>query len=397
MTRRTAISAEPVADSGDAGQQQRLGSLAAMSWAHFLNDGAANYLPGILPAVLLGLNLPVALAGTVMGALLMGHALQPFYGWFADRIGGRSLIFIGIAGTTLGGGAVGIVSHYWSLITVLLLIGLTNSMFHPQALAGARRLAVARHGLYMSVFLVGGELGRGLWPLVGSLVVVNLGLGATWLLALPAVVTVPWLWRRVPRLEARHPDLPPIVWRRHLPDMVNVVSYSALRATLIFSVVTFVPLLSHAEGDSLVTGASMITTALVAGITGNIGGGHLADRFGRRRVLFVASGATALLLALYLVLSGPVIWLILALLGAALFATMPLIILLGQDILPENRSLGSGLALGLGNGIGAVVLTGLGWVAATWGSEAVLWLNVALGFVATVQTRFLPEPEFSNQ
>lgn len=39
-----------------------------MSWAHFLNDGAANYLPGVLPAILISLNLSVALAGTIMAA-----------------------------------------------------------------------------------------------------------------------------------------------------------------------------------------------------------------------------------------------------------------------------------------------------------------------------------------
>ena len=37
-----------------------------MSWSHFVNDGAANFLPGVLPAILIGLNLPVALAGTLM-------------------------------------------------------------------------------------------------------------------------------------------------------------------------------------------------------------------------------------------------------------------------------------------------------------------------------------------
>ncbi|MEJ2345661.1 MAG: MFS transporter [Gammaproteobacteria bacterium] len=390
MNQDAVTSTEPT-DTRGAEAHSRLGSLAAMSWAHFLNDGAANYLPGILPAVLAGLNVPVALAGTIMGALLMGQALQPLYGWFADRIGGRTLVFIGIAGTTLGGGAIGLAPDYWALIGVLLLIGVTSSMFHPQALAAVRHLAVRRHGLYMSAFLVGGELGRGLWPLLASVVVVHLGLGATWLLALPALVTAPLLWRRVPRLPPRHPGSAPIAWRRHLPDLVKVVGYSASRATLIFSVVTFLPLMSHIRGGTLVTGASMITTVLVGGIAGNVSGGHLADRFGRRRVLFAASSLTALLLALFLVSSGPLVWPVLALLGVSLFATMPVIILMGQDILPENRSLGSGLALGLANGIGAVAVIGLGWAAAAWSPEIVLWLNVGLAFISVLQTRLLPE------
>jgi len=368
-----------------------MGRLATLSWAHFLNDGAANYLPGVLPAVLLALNVPVSLAGSIMAALLLGQALQPLYGWLSDHVGGRWMIFTGIAGSTLGGAAVGLAPGYWSLVAVLLLIGFTNSMFHPQAFAAVRGLSMGRDGFFMSVFLVGGELGRGIWPVLGSLVVVHLGIHALWIMALPALLTIPVLQSRIPALPARHPDLPPIAWRRHMGDIANVVSYSAMRATLMFSLVTFVPLMWHAEGGSLVSGASLISTLLVTGIIGNLGGGHLADRFGRRPVLFVASAASAVLLALFLVASGPWPWLILGLLGIAIFATLPLSILMGQDILPENRSLGAGLSLGLANGIGALAVMGLGVLAAHWGTATVLWLNVGLTTLTLLQIPFLPE------
>lgn len=367
------------------------GSLAAMSWAHFLNDGAANYLPGVLPAVLVALHAPVALAGSIVGALLLGQGLQPLYGWLSDRIGGRALIFVGVAGTTLGGAVVGVAPGYWSLLAVLLVIGVTNSMFHPQALAAVRGLSTGRDGLNMSVFLVGGELGRGIWPVLGSLVVAQFGLASLWVLGLPAALSLPWLYRRVPHLRSRNADSAPVAWRRHWPDLANVILYSALRATLMFSLVTFVPLMWHQRGGSLVAGASLISVLLVVGIVGNVGGGHLADRFGRRPVLFASSSLSALLLALFLVVSGPWLWVVLGLLGIVLFATLPLTILMGQDILPENRSLGAGLALGLANGCGALAVMALGALAAHWSITAVLWLNVGLAAITLAQIPFLPE------
>ncbi len=365
--------------------------LAALSWTHFLNDGAANYLPGVLPAVLLTLHAPVALAGTIMGTLLLGQSLQPLYGWLSDRVGGRTMIFVGITGTTVGGAAVGLAPGYGSLLLALLLIGLTNSMFHPQALAAVRGLSTGRDGAFMSVFLVGGELGRGVWPVLASLVVVHLGLGALWLLALPALLTLPLLHHYVPRLPARHPDSPPIAWRHHRRALLNVVTYSALRATMMFSLVTFVPLIWHRQGGSLVSGASLVSALLVTGIIGNVAGGHLADRFGRRPVLFAASSLSALLLALFLLSSGPWLWVLLGLIGIALFATLPVTILMGQDILPENRSLGAGLALGLANGCGALAVMALGALTTYWNPANVLWLNVGLGIIAMLQVRFLPE------
>ncbi|MEJ2509896.1 MAG: MFS transporter [Gammaproteobacteria bacterium] len=378
------------------------GRLLTLSWAHFLNDGAANYLPGVLPAVLLQLNIPVAFAGTVMAALLLGQALQPLYGWLSDHIGGRRLIFIGIAGTTAGGALVGLVPGYWSLIAVLLLIGFTNAMFHPQGMAATRQLAHqraraqsngpgAKVGLFMSVFLVGGELGRGIWPLLASLVVVALGTRGLWILALPMVLTLPLLIARVPKLAPRHRDAGPVAWRRHLPDLARVVSFSALRATLTFSLVTFVPLLWHQRGESLISGASLITTLLVVGIVGNMSGGHWADRIGRRPVLLLSTVASAVLLAGFLLAPPVLAWPLLALLGVAMFASLPLAILMGQDILPENPSLGSGLALGLANALGALTVMLLGLLVDDWGIAAILWLNVGFSIVTALMVPFLPE------
>ena len=146
--------------------------LLGLSWLHFLNDGSANYLPGVLPAVLLALHQNTAMAGTVMSALLIGQALQVVSGWFADYIGGRLFILAGVLGSNIAAMMIGLAPSMWALIPALVLIGVSNALFHPQALAGARRLSGQRLGLGMSLFLVGGELGRGIWPLVASLVVV---------------------------------------------------------------------------------------------------------------------------------------------------------------------------------------------------------------------------------
>ena len=77
--------------------------LGGLSWLHFLNDGAANFLPGVLPALLVSLGQPIGMAASIMPVLLLGQALQPAMGWLADRLGGRSLIIFGVLGTNLRG------------------------------------------------------------------------------------------------------------------------------------------------------------------------------------------------------------------------------------------------------------------------------------------------------
>lgn len=350
--------------------------LAALSWLHFLNDGSANYLPGILPAVLLALHQSTALAGSVMSALMIGQAFQVVSGWLADRIGGRVFIVIGVVGSSLSAAMIGLAPSLGMLIPALVVLGLSNSLFHPQALAGAHALSGNRRGFGMSLFLIGGEVGRGLWPLIASVVVALWGLHYLWLLAIPGVFSVLLLWNQLPSQNPRHPDVRPIVWRRHLAPMSLLVAFSLLRSLAIFGLVTFLPIIWISRGHGLTEGAALITVLLVVGIIGNVGGGHLADHIGRRPVLLGSSLLGALLLLAFMFTGGLVQWLILGLLGIALFASLPLGILIGQDIFPENRSLGSGIALGFSNGLAAVTLAGLGLVAAQHGPEAVLWVLV---------------------
>src|SRR5699024_6797987 len=95
------------------------GRLLGLSWAHLLNDGASNYLPGVLPAVLATLGEPVKLAGVLVTALTIGQILQPITGRLADRLGGRSLVILGLTMTSIGGGLLGIIESTWMLIILL--------------------------------------------------------------------------------------------------------------------------------------------------------------------------------------------------------------------------------------------------------------------------------------
>lgn len=365
--------------------------LVGMSWAHFLNDGAANYLPGVLPAILVSMNLSVALAGTIMAALLMGQAVQPLAGLLADRVGGRIMIACGLFGSSLGGALVGFVSDLWSLLAVLVLIGVSNSFFHPQALAGIRQLGGNRPGMAMSVFLVGGEVGRGVWPAIASWVVVQWGLGYLWVLAIPALLTLPLLLQWAPRLPARTANATPIAWRQHAGPISRLVAFSTLRSLMIFTVVTFVPLMWAQGGGSLTTGASFITVMLVVGVIGNVGGGHLSDRLGRRPLLIAGMSLAVVMLGAFLLASGVWLWIALGVLGISLFATLPLGVLIAQDILPENRSLGSGLALGLSNGFAALGIMAFGPVAAIWGPTTPLWIALVGGIISVPLAMGLPE------
>lgn len=356
----------------------------AMVTAHFLNDGFANYLPGVLPAIAVSRHVPIFWLGFLVTAMLMGQILQPVFGVVADRVGGRWLMLGGPA-LSVAGIFIASATHSFALMVAgLLLIGLGSTIFHPQALAAARGLAGERTGLSMSGFLVGGELGRALSPLAAGLVVVAFGLDHLWLIALPFFVVWPWVLRTVPAQPKRLNTLKSLSWRRHLRPAAGLLSFTAFRAGAISATVTLVPLLFHQEGGTLVLGASLVTTFTAVGIFGNLLGGMLRDRVPPISILWGSTLAAAVLIPILLAVQHFWLWPVLALFGVALFSSLPVTMILGQDIFPENPALGSGVALGLGNSIGALLLLPISAIAQHAGIATGLWLVLVLVGLSTL-------------
>ncbi|MDA8195539.1 MAG: MFS transporter [Thermaerobacter sp.] len=362
-------------DQTVSGKQMRLRWL---TWGHFLNDGIANYLPGILPFLVASRHVPLGLAGGFMSALLIGQSLQPVTGWIADRLGGRIFILGGLAVSTLSAAMLGWVHPVWLMLVLLVVTGLGNTAFHPQALTTARQLVGSRPSLDMSIFLVGGELGRGLGPLAAGIVVSRLGLGWLWLLGLPWALSGIGLWRVVPSLSARTRRGERVRWRRHLRPAGALLAFSAVRAATIYEVVTLAPILWREHGGSLVGGATLVTVLIGVGITGNLLGGIVTDRFGRKAVLTVSTVIAALTLGVFMVAQG--IWLlpVLAIMGSALFGASAATMMIGQDIFSENPAMGSGVALGLANGLGAIMVLPLTYLAVRWQADGAIGILILL-------------------
>jgi FSR family fosmidomycin resistance protein-like MFS transporter len=366
--------------------------LGVLAWSHFLNDGYINYLPAVLPDLLKKLDIPLALVGSLVLALQgVGSLLQPFIGWGADRIGGRKFMLVGLGLSALAASLIGVAPSYGLLIGLLVVAGLGNATFHPQALATARSVAGDREGLRMSVFSVGGELGRGVWPAIAGVLVATLGLPDLWLFAIPGALTLLLIGRIAPRMEPRPRQAMQFNWADKRGPVLALVGFVGLRGMLAFGVATFAPLLWSERGGSLVGGATLISVMLIVGIVGNLGGGIIADRLGRRPVLLASSFFSAVFVVLFSFSSGPWLWVTLGFLGIAVFATAAVTVLVGQDIFPKNHSMASGIALGVGNALGAVVIFLLSeFFASSYGIDTLLRWFAGLALLGLPLAWMLP-------
>ncbi len=351
-----------------------LSRMGWISWSHLLNDGCAFYLPAVLPRILVALHKPVEMAGVIVGALYVWQTLQPLAGVWADNVGGPWFITLGLLGTLCGAGLVGLATNMGMLVFFLMVAGIGSAVFHPSALKAARTTLHDRPGLGLSIFLVGGEIGRGSWPLFAGILVAWFGLKALCFVALPGLLTLYFVYHALPDMPPRPAHAEKIRWRRHVGPVALLMAFSATRAVVMYGVTTFVPILWHSRGGKLVGGASLLTTMLIVGIIGNLSGGALVDRFGRRPVLIVSSFLLIFLTPSFLFVHGEMMWVAAGLFGIALFSTFSATLLIGQDIFPENRALGSGIALGLSNATGALLLMPLGFIAHHGHYNRLFWI-----------------------
>ncbi|MBY6062395.1 MFS transporter [Microbacterium esteraromaticum] len=361
---------------------------------HFFNDGAANFLPGVLPLVLVAIGQPLSLAGVLMGALALGQICQPLIGWLADTRGGRAYVPLGLLMTSVGGGLVPITQNLGQLIAVLLLVSLGSALYHPPSLALVRSETVkdARNsGFYMAIFFVGGELGRGFWPTIASIVTVTLGYEYLWLIVIPGLLWLPILFRHMPVLPRKQAQQRVEHARR--PLLAPVASLISFRVVLSFSTVAasaYIPALWYLNGGSTVGGAALITAMITVGAFGNIIGGSIADRFGLKNVLYSSFICIAVLSVAYTFTHGVWSFVIAAMLGMAIFFPSTTAVMIGQDIFPNSATMGTGIALGLAGGIGALCLILIGAVISDAQIVLVFYLVGILALAALVVVYFMP-------
>jgi FSR family fosmidomycin resistance protein-like MFS transporter len=361
-----------------------------ITWTHFLNDGLANYLPGILPFVLMTTHIPVTWAGTLMTALGLGQGLQPLSGWLADQVGGRTLILGGVALSTTAAALIGLGHPLWLLLCLLFFTGIGNTAFHPQALSLMRQQLGQRPGIALSVFLVGGEIGRSLGPLVAGLVVHQWGLDWVWVMALPLVLTYPWIVRAIPPQKPRRHAGLPLHLRRHALPALFLLMFALVRSGSLYEISTVAPLIWHQQGGSMVAGASLVTVLIGVGLIGNLLGGTLHDRWGGRTVVLASSALTVLAMLGFIRLHGFWEWPVLGAMGVGLFAASSTTLLIGQHIFSDNPGLGSGIALGLANALGAILAFPLTYLAETLGYQAAVWILMGLVAATTPLIFWLP-------
>jgi len=176
----------------------------------------------------------------------------------------------------------------------------------------------------------------------------------------------------------------------------------ALRSTIFFASVTFlsfftIAVLHGTPGQ----GAIVLDVMLLTGVGGTLLGGHLADRFDRRRIIGASLaisllGAAALALAGAFAPSFPLIVALASLLGFGVSLSAGVIVVLGQEYLPHRVGVASGMTLGLAVTLGGVAAPVFGAIGDHYGMVAVFAAVAGMALLSGALSLALPQVRPGN-
>jgi FSR family fosmidomycin resistance protein-like MFS transporter len=343
------------------------GQVVTISAGHAVHDSYSAFLPPLLPELIQRFHMSNTGAGILSAFLQFPSVFQPVIGYLADRISLRYLVILapGVTATLMS--LVGIAPYYVVIAFLLLFAGLSSAGMHAVGPVMAGRVSGDRLGRGMSFWMVGGELGRTIGPILIVSAIGWFGLeGTPWLMlgGWGASILLFFQLRGVsgkptdPQLSQPWRD----VVRQMRPFLVALTILQVVRSFSSVALTTYLPVFLNEGGASLWWAGASLSILEAAGVVGALIGGSLSDRFGRRLILVVGFVITSILIVAFLYVPGSTKTLLLPFLGFFSLSSTPVIMAIVQECYPENRAMANGLYMALSFVIRSIILVIFGGV-----------------------------------
>lgn len=367
------ISKEAAAGSYiQADEQFDTANVLTISFAHAVHDTYSAFVAPLLPVLIENFSLTRTLAGSLTIFLQLPSLLTPIIGHAADRVNLRPFVIVAPALTGIFLSLIGITPYYVVIALLLLLSGFSSAALHAVGPVMVGLVSGKRLGQGMSFWMVGGELGRVLGPIV---IVTALGYltleGLPWLMIGGILVTI-LLYFRLRDVEGLVAETSNGLsfWqaaRQMKPLLIPLTFLVMVRAFMSSALTTYLPTFLTDEGASLWFAGASLSVLEAAGVVGALLAGSISDRIGRRRVLIISLATSPLFMFAFLAVRGGMQIPMLLLLGFSSISITPVIMALVQENYPENRALANGIYMALNFVIRAIMILLIGLIGDSYG------------------------------
>jgi FSR family fosmidomycin resistance protein-like MFS transporter len=333
---------------------------------HFLVDLYSGALGALQPLLQSRFGLNFTQAGVLGGVMVCSSSvMQPVYGYLSDRWHSRLFTVLAPAVAGIFISSLGFAPGYWGLLIMVWMGGAGIASFHPQAAANATAGTERNRAGAMAVFICSGTVGLACGPLFFSMLGEHgIALNATG--ALPGVLVTLLLLAFMPPLVSRKQARQQRQWDelRQVWRPLTILYFLVFIRSVVQIVFTqFLPLYLHTQRKySLPAASAMLSLYLIGGAIGGLAGGKLADRFGGRLIILISMIGSLPFLALFVLTTGLISAIGLFLCGLLLLFTIPVNVVMAQELAPAQAGTVSALMMGFAWGAAGLIFIPLtGW------------------------------------
>ncbi len=370
---------------------------------HFCSDINQSALAAVLPFLIAAHHYDYTTAAMlVMASNIIGSLIQPLLGTLSDK---HSWPWIMPLGLLLAGGGMaltGVISNFYFLCLVTMVSGIGVAMFHPQCALLVNRVSTeTNRGISLSVFSFGGNMGFTFGPILIGSAILCFGLPGTLVFFIPEILIVSLLLYLYPKLKAinSRPKQQKAQTKKaavldQWPAFYKLSFVVIGRSIIFYGVNTFLVLylmqhFTFSEGSSNI----MLSLYYGIGAISTLLGGKLGDKYGYRRMAQIAFSIFFPAILLFSLTSETFLAIpALLLMGSSICLSYSPLVVLGQQYLPNQVGLASGITLGLAVSIGGITAPLLGKSADLWGLSSTFLLISALSLLPLAMTFFLSKP-----
>ncbi len=398
---------EPLPVGSESDHRTRPRVLAAVTVGHLAIDIWNSMGPVLLAFLRTPLGLSTAQVGLAIGLYqMLAGSTQPIFGWLVDRVGSR---FLGPASVTMTVVSVCFAVHlavttrrFELFLALFALAAIGSGAFHPQGTMHAGTPQSGQAATTTAVFFLFGQVGLAIGPPLAGLALDTRGPTGLYLLA--GILVPVALFMALAMTPARHNPSPTRPSGREGAERAEPTTVGgggmgaaslltiifAGRAWILIGTAAFLPLLFQSRGWSSTRQGLLVGAFWFGGAVCGVLAGLAADRGGRRKIAALTTVAGAVSLWFLPVSDGQLALPLAFLTGGLLGAPHSVLMVLAQRLLPVQKGLASGLALGFLFTMGAVGSWSIGLLAEHYDLARVLQAGAIIGVVVGFACLLLP-------
>lgn len=316
------------------------GGLLLVSATHMLHDIYSSFLAPLRPLLIEKFGISLALASLWDLFQRVPWFFNPIIGMIAEKTAARYFVILTPAITAITMSLLGVAPSFIAVCILLFVMGISSAMFHVPSPVMIKKLSGKYTGRGMSWFMFGGEMARTFGPLVITGAVSWWGLEGTWKLIPFGLVASFILFLKLRKInistDIHKSEKQPEYWKtikKYLPFFLILVGITLFRSIMKSGLTAFLPTYFYTEkGESLWFSNSTLAVFQLAGAVGTIFSGTVSDKIGRKSTLLIISVLTPILMAFFVMSSGVLSFVLLAILGFFVFAPGPVLMALVQDV-----------------------------------------------------------------